>query len=58
MEQQSLFKNRTFVLLLIAGVFAVVGFSMFLTTTTWYVVTVLALPAHWALSLSRQQCHD
>ncbi|MFS0788368.1 MFS transporter [Shouchella sp. 1P09AA] len=41
MAQTSLFKNRTFVLLLIAGIFAVVGFSMFLTTTTWYVVTIL-----------------
>ncbi|WP_066186843.1 MULTISPECIES: MFS transporter [Gracilibacillus] len=34
-----LMRNRTFVLLLVAGIFAVVGFSMFLTTTTWYVVT-------------------
>ncbi|MEK5105768.1 MFS transporter [Cytobacillus sp. FSL K6-0129] len=36
-----LFKNKTYVLLLIAGIFAVVGFSMFLTTTTWYVITEL-----------------
>lgn len=37
----SVFKNRTFNLLLIAGIFAVLGFSMFLTTTTWYAVTIL-----------------
>ncbi|GAF21157.1 MULTISPECIES: MFS transporter [Shouchella] len=41
MAQTPLRKNSTFVLLLIAGIFAVVGFSMFLTTTTWYVVTIL-----------------
>ena len=44
MEQVSLFKNKTYMLLLIAGIFAVVGFSMFLTTTTWYVVTELGSP--------------
>src|SRR6476660_504537 len=37
--EKSIFKNRTYMLLLIAGIFAVVGFSMFITTTTWYVVT-------------------
>ncbi|WP_040985017.1 MFS transporter [Oceanobacillus jeddahense] len=37
----SLFRNRTFILLLIAGIFAVLGFSVFLTTTTWYAVTVM-----------------
>ncbi|RQW18811.1 MFS transporter [Bacillus sp. C1-1] len=41
MAQTPLRKNSTFVLLLVAGIFAVVGFSMFLTTTTWYVVTIL-----------------
>ncbi|WP_078392939.1 MFS transporter [Shouchella patagoniensis] len=51
MEQHSLFKNRTFVLLLIAGVFAVVGFSMFLTTTTWYVVTILGSASSLGLVL-------
>ncbi|TSB45887.1 MFS transporter [Alkalicoccobacillus porphyridii] len=44
MEQISLFKNRTYMLLLTAGIFAVVGFSMFLTTTTWYVVRELESP--------------
>lgn len=42
---QSLFKNRTYVLILLAGIFAVMGFSMFLTTTTWYVVTELNMPS-------------
>ncbi|RIU93476.1 MFS transporter [Oceanobacillus picturae] len=42
MVQQSLFKNRTFSILLLAGIFAIVGFSMFLTTTTWYVTTSLS----------------
>ncbi|MBM7839495.1 MFS family permease [Alkalihalobacillus xiaoxiensis] len=51
MEQTSLFRNRTFVLLLIAGVFAVVGFSMFLTTTTWYVVTILGSASSLGLVL-------
>ncbi|GAK10601.1 LOW QUALITY PROTEIN: MFS general substrate transporter [Geomicrobium sp. JCM 19039] len=32
-------RNRTFILMFIAGVFAVVGFSMFLTTVSWYAVT-------------------
>src|SRR5699024_5706182 len=40
-KDDSLFRNRTFNLLLIAGIFAVLGFSVFLTTTTWYAVTVL-----------------
>lgn len=51
MEQTSLFRNRTFVLLLVAGVFAVVGFSMFLTTTTWYVVTILGSASSLGLVL-------
>lgn len=41
----SLIKNRTFVLLFAASIFAVTGFSMFLTTTTWYVITDLGLPS-------------
>lgn len=39
MGAQSLFKNRTFVLLFAAGIFAVVSFSMFLTTTTWFIIS-------------------
>ncbi|GGP09959.1 MFS transporter [Oceanobacillus neutriphilus] len=39
MGGQSLFKNRTFVLLFVAGIFGVVSFSMFLTTTTWFVIS-------------------
>ncbi|CEI80576.1 MFS transporter [Oceanobacillus oncorhynchi subsp. incaldanensis] len=39
MEAQPLFKNRTFVLLFVAGIFGVVSFSMFLTTTTWFVIS-------------------
>ncbi|WP_020006706.1 MFS transporter [Salinicoccus albus] len=40
-----LIKNRTFVLLFAASIFAVTGFSMFLTTTTWYVITDFNLPS-------------
>lgn len=40
-KRKSLFRNSTFNLLLIAGIFAVLGFSVFLTTTTWYAVTVI-----------------
>src|SRR5699024_2254549 len=36
-----LFRNLTFNLLLIAGIYAGFGFSIFLTTTTWYAVTVM-----------------
>ncbi|MFD1064677.1 MFS transporter [Oceanobacillus locisalsi] len=39
MGVQPLFKNRIFVLLFIAGIFGVVSFSMFLTTTTWFVIS-------------------
>ncbi|MCT1901377.1 MFS transporter [Oceanobacillus sojae] len=39
MGKQSLFKNRTFLLLFVAGIFGVVSFSMFLTTTTWFVIS-------------------
>ncbi|SNZ10166.1 Major Facilitator Superfamily protein [Terribacillus aidingensis] len=41
MKMTSIFKNRTFMLLLAAGAFAILGYSTFLTTTTWYVVTEL-----------------
>ncbi|GAA0356870.1 MFS transporter [Bacillus horti] len=44
MVQKSIFRNRTYMLLLIAGIFAVVGFSLFLTTTTWYVVSEMGSP--------------
>lgn len=39
----SLYKNRTFILLSIANIFAISGFSMFLTTTTWYIVSDLGM---------------
>ncbi|GLO67867.1 MULTISPECIES: MFS transporter [Oceanobacillus] len=39
MATQSLLRNRIFVLLFVAGIFAVVSFSMFLTTTTWFVIS-------------------
>ncbi|MFB4212942.1 MFS transporter [Shouchella sp. JSM 1781072] len=44
MEQTNttpLLKNRTFVLLLFAGLTTIASYSMFITTTTWYVVTDL-----------------
>ncbi|RKD75947.1 MFS transporter [Sinobaca qinghaiensis] len=34
-------RNITFILLFTASIMAVTGFSMFLTTTTWYVITEL-----------------
>lgn len=40
-----LIKNRTFILLFIASIFAVTGFSMFLTTITWYVITDMDMPS-------------
>lgn len=41
----NIFKNRTFLLLFLTSVFAVTGFSMFLTTTTWYVIRSLEMPS-------------
>ncbi|QDI92398.1 MFS transporter [Salicibibacter halophilus] len=41
MQQQPLSRNRIFILLFIAGIFAVVGFSMFLTTVSWYAISEL-----------------
>jgi MFS family permease len=41
----NIFKNRTFVLLFFTSIFAVTGFSMFLTTTTWYIIRVLETPS-------------
>ncbi|MFC4403847.1 MFS transporter [Gracilibacillus xinjiangensis] len=51
MVNQSLFKNRKFLLIFFAGIFAVMGFSMFLTTTTWYVVTSLGSASSLGLVL-------
>ncbi len=34
----ALLKNRTFILLLVAGLTTIASYSMFITTTTWYVV--------------------
>ena len=50
-ENTSIFKNRTFMLLLLAGIFAVTGFSMFLTTTSWYVIRTLGMPEMLGLVL-------
>lgn len=38
-------------LLLISGIFAVTGFSMFLTTTSWYVIRTLGMPEMLGLVL-------
>lgn len=43
--ETNIFKNRTFLLLFLTSIFAVTGFSMFLTTTTWYVIRVLDMPS-------------
>ncbi|WP_052254582.1 MFS transporter [Salinicoccus sp. YB14-2] len=50
-EKTSIFKNRTFMLLLLAGIFAVTGFSMFLTTTSWYIIRTLDMPGMLGLVL-------
>lgn len=47
----SIFKNKTYMLLLLAGIFAVTGFSMFLTTTSWYVIRTLGMPEMLGLVL-------
>ncbi|MCG1022105.1 MFS transporter [Sutcliffiella horikoshii] len=41
MEQQSLFRNRTFIFLFIGSFLALIGFSMFFMTTTWFVISEL-----------------
>ncbi|WP_059103437.1 MFS transporter [Shouchella shacheensis] len=41
MEQQLLFKNRSFVFLFLASFLAIIGFSMFFMTTTWFVISDL-----------------
>lgn len=38
-------------LLLLAGIFAVTGFSMFLTTTSWYIIRTLDMPGMLGLVL-------
>lgn len=50
-QQTSIFKNKTFMLLLLAGIFAVTGFSMFLTTTSWYIIRTLDMPGMLGLVL-------
>lgn len=40
-QQQSLFRNRTFVFLFIGSFLAIIGFSMFFMTTTWFVISDL-----------------
>ncbi|SFB11222.1 Major Facilitator Superfamily protein [Lentibacillus halodurans] len=49
--KQSIFRNRTYMLLLVAGIFAIVGFSMFLTTTSWYIINVLNSPGVLGIAL-------
>lgn len=49
--KQSIFRNRTYMLLLVAGIFAIVGFSMFLTTTSWYIINVLSSPGILGIAL-------
>ncbi|WP_090237294.1 MFS transporter [Lentibacillus halodurans] len=51
MMKQSIFRNRTYMLLLVAGIFAIVGFSMFLTTTSWYIINVLNSPGVLGIAL-------
>ncbi|ADU29327.1 MFS transporter [Evansella cellulosilytica] len=41
MEQQSLFRNRAFIFLFIGGFLALIGYSMFFMTTTWFVISEL-----------------
>ncbi|RPF57707.1 MFS transporter [Macrococcoides canis] len=50
-QHTSIFKNKTYMLLLLAGIFAVTGFSMFLTTTSWYVIRTLGMPEMLGLVL-------
>lgn len=40
-QQQSLFRNRPFIFLFIGGFLAIIGFSMFFMTTTWFVISDL-----------------
>src|SRR5699024_2613266 len=43
-QETSIYKNKTFMMLLVAGIFAVTDFSMFLTTTSWYIIRTLNMP--------------
>ncbi|MDX8044517.1 MFS transporter [Gracilibacillus sp. S3-1-1] len=47
----SIFRNRTYMLLLVAGILAIVGFSMFLTTTSWYIINTLQSPGILGVAL-------
>lgn len=40
-QQQSLFRNRSFLCLFIGSFLAIIGFSMFFMTTTWFVISDL-----------------
>lgn len=40
-KQQSLFRNRPFIFLFIGAFLAIIGFSMFFMTTTWFVISDL-----------------
>lgn len=40
-QQQSLFRNRPFIFLFIGAFLAIIGFSMFFMTTTWFVISDL-----------------
>ncbi|QKS73338.1 MFS transporter [Paenalkalicoccus suaedae] len=41
MTQQSIFKNRTFIFIMVAGFLAIMGYTMFFMTTTWFVISDL-----------------
>jgi len=41
MEQQSLFRNPPFIFLFIGSFLAIIGYSMFFMTTTWFVISEL-----------------
>lgn len=49
--EKSLLTNRTFILLLFAGFFTLSSYSMFITTTIWYVVTDLGSTGYLGLLL-------
>lgn len=44
MAQPSVLKNRTFNFILIAGFLAIMGYTMFFMTTTWYVISEVGSP--------------
>src|SRR5699024_1321851 len=43
-QYTSIFKNKTFMMLLVAGIVAVTGLGMFLTTPSWYMIRTLSMP--------------